>query len=204
MARKPIARSKRYRRKPMRYRKRTTTVSKVYNYVQKTYKTSAFQASNAGQFLAAFSFNLAGVGPNVQPFTALFDQYKIRKIIFKIIPKFSQANTAQNNIVNLSTALDFDDSNSPGSTAAVYEYQTCKMTRGNKIHTRTFRPYVNAIMDGGTAAGNSPRMSPWLDCANTLVPHRGVKLAVEALPLASELLDYDIETIMYLSFKNVR
>lgn len=185
-------------------RKSRITKQRVYYVTQRTYKTSAFQASSAGQFMAAFSFNLTAVGGNLSAFQQLYDQYKIKKIVYKIIPKFSQAMTDQNNIINLSTCIDYDDTVPPASPAEVYQYQTCKMTRGNAIHTRTFNPCVNFIVDGGTTAGNSIKTSPWIDMANPLVPHRGIKIGIEALPIGSNPLDYDIEVIYSLAFKNVR
>lgn len=183
---------------------RTTRQSRIYYVTQKVYKTSAFQASSAGQFLAAFQFNIAGIGGNLSAFQQLYDQYSIRKIVYKIIPKFTTATTSQNNIVNLTTCLDYDDSVVPPDVTNVYQYQNCKMTRGNRIHTRVLYPCVNFIVDGGAVAGNSIKRSPWIDMTNSLVPHRGIKLGIDALPLGSDVLDYDIEVIYSLAFKNIR
>jgi len=217
MARARISRSavSRNRRRPyakrstgmVSYRKRKSPVtsarSNIYNYKQTYYKTSAFQASPSGDLLLGFSFGLSNLGSNLTAFQQIYDQYSIRKIVMKFIPKFSAVESNVNNLVPIMTALDFDDADPPTSVQAVQEYQSCRITRGDRVHTRVFKPCANALMNAGAIAF-APKPSPWLDLGNPNVPHNGIKLAIPALPSGANDLDYDIEIITYVSFRGVR
>jgi len=178
---------------------------KVYYYKQAYYKTSAFQLTDTSDLLSTLSFTLNGAGGNVPAFTQIYDQYSIRKIVVKFIPKFNSMESNVSSSVNFCSVIDFDDSNPLGSINEAWQYQSCKMTRGTSIHTRIFKPSANAIFDGTTtAAGLAPKKSPWLDCSNIQVPHYGLKLAVPQLPSGASPLDFDLQATFYLAFKNVR
>lgn len=188
-----------------RRRARMMRQPKVYYYKQQYYKTSAFQLTPGSDFLNTFAFTLNGAGGNVGPFTALYDQYSIRKIVARFIPKFNSMESTVSSSVSFISVIDKDDNNPLGSVNQAWEYQTCKMTRGTSIHTRILKPCANAVFDGtSTSAGLAPKTSPWLDCGNPAVPHYGIKCAVPALPAGANPLDFDLHVTYYLAFKNVR
>jgi len=152
-------------------------------------------------------FTLAQVGGNVGPFTALYDQYKIKKVAYTLYPKYSSSDIAMavggttgGDLPMIATALDYDDSNTPPNFGDVIQRQNAIMARGGKPITRVFRPSVNMVTDG-TTAGLMTKTSPWLDVTNINIPHYGLKLAIQ-----SSALDqfYEVVVKYYLAFKQVR
>lgn len=160
----------------------------------------------AGDLLAAHSFNLSQAGGNVGPFTSLYDQYCIKKIVWKLIPRFnmSEPNTTTGGITpNIVTCLDFDDAIPPANYGDILQRQNAKIHRGNGVITRVFKPSANFVVDATTGA-LAPKMSPWLDVTNITVPHFGVKFAIQNTCPTGLDLDYDVVCNYYLAFKQVR
>lgn len=188
-------------------------MKKLYYYKQTVFNPSSIgpfsQVGGAGEYLKAMSFNLGQVGGNLGPFTALYDSYSIRKIVVKIIPKFNSGDidvpaASGGELPNIAHCLDYDDSNTPANFGDVMQRQNAKLTRGNKIIKRVFKPSVNVITDGtSTAAGFMQRYAPWLDITNVAVPHYGLKLAIQPMPTGVNA-NYDVAVTYYLAFKQVR
>jgi len=186
----------------VRRRARISRQPKIYTYKQIYYKSSAFQMTSGSPLLSTFQFTLNGAGGNVPAFTQIYDQYKISKVVIKFIPKFNMMASDVGSSVNFVSVIDYDDSNPLPNTGAAWQYQSCKMTRGTAIHTRILKPSANALFDASSGA-LAPRKSPWLDCNNTSVPHYGIKLACNDLPAGANALDFDLQVIYYIAFKNV-
>lgn len=178
----------------------------TYDFKRKVFYENAITVSAAGaNYANAWSFQF-GLLPNVTDFTNLYDQYLIKKIVFKIIPKFTQAlmnvGTVSDDLPQIHTAIDYDDSTNPASISAMCEYQSHKMTRGNKMHVRTLVPKVE--LDVASAAGASaPKAFQWLDCDVTNTDHRGIKVYIPKPITAGTQLMYDVQVSYYFSCKNV-
>lgn len=198
LARRSAAGRKRYGKRRM-IRRRPS----VYYFKQTYYKTSALQLTDTSPTLSTFSFTASTLG-NMPAFQAIYDQYSIRKVVIKFIPKFNMMASTVSSSVNFTTVIDYDDPNPLPNAGAAWQYQTCKMTRGTQVHTRTLVPCANSIFDAAGSAGLSPKKAPWLDISNLNVLHYGVKLGCEQLPSGAAPLDYDVQIQFYLAFKNVR
>lgn len=206
----PLVRYRRKRRAPLRRRnapkrmgmRRRTIRPTIYHYKQTYYKTSALQLTDTAPTLTTFAFT-AGTVANMPAFAQIYDQYSIRKVVLKFIPKFNLMASTVSSLVNFTSVIDYDDNNPLGSPQDAWQYQSVKMTRGTQIHTRVLKPSANAVFDA-VGGGLAPKTSPWLDLANINVPHYGVKLGCEQLPTGAAALDYDLQITFYLAFKNVR
>lgn len=224
MARVRLARSKLYRRRrlptgarrPRSYYGKTAPMVRgirgamrgIYGYKQIVLNPTALGpislAAASGDFLAGYNFQLSQVGGNVGPFTALYDQYRIAKVVWQLVPKWnvSDVNTTAGggNLPMIATCIDYDDSNTPPNYGDVLQRQNAKIHRGAKIITRVFKPCANFVVDATTGALNA-KQSPWLDVQNINVPHYGVKLAIQGPAVA---LDFDVIVKYYLQFRQVR
>lgn len=162
----------------------------------------------AGPALGAYSFNLGQVGGNLGPFTSLYDQYCIKKIVFKLIPKFTDSDLATaggtlgSGIPLVATCLDYDDAIAPAALGDVMQRQNAKLHLSNKVITRVWRPTCNFVVDAA-GGGLSQKTSPWLDVTNISVPHFGLKFATQTTPTGIDA-DYDTVVTYYLAFKQVR
>lgn len=161
----------------------------------------------SGDFLGAYNFQLNQVGGNVGPFVSLYDQYKIKKIVWTMYPKYNSsditqtvAGTTGGELPMIATCIDYDDSNTPANFGEVIQRQNAVIHRGGKPITRTFRPSVNIVADAA-AGGLMTKTSPWLDVSNINIPHYGLKLAVQGSSLDQ---NYEIVVKYYLAFKQVR
>lgn len=220
MARVPIARSKRYRRRGMPSGRRAPrprgmyvrtirgAMKSIYSYKQIVLNPTSIGPVNVaaagGTYLAAYNFQLSQVGGNLGPFTALYDQYRISKIVYQLVPKWNSSDldtTHQGgNLPMIATCIDYDDGNAPANFGDIIQRQNAKLHRGSKIITRTFKPCANFVVDASTGALSS-KQSPWLDATNTSVPHYGLKLGITSVQAPQ---DYDVIVKYYLQFRQVR
>lgn len=177
----------------------------VYNFKRTQYYTSAFTVTTATAYAQAWSFNLSLL-PNATDFTNLYDQYMIKKVVFKIIPKHTQNEinsglTSNDDLPQIHSALDYDDQTNPTSIQQLCEYQSHKMTRGNKVHTRVIVPKIELGSTG--VAANIPKAFQWIDCDSPTVDHRGIKVFIPQTVTAGTQLFYDVMVTYYFSMKNV-
>jgi len=223
MARAPIPRSRRYRKrfgvKPYRrfgtktgpgaYRAIRGTMRPMYNYKQIVLNPTGIggiSIAPGSTFLNAYQFNLQQlVGGNLAAFVQLYDQYKIRKVVIQFVPKFNvsdidAAGTTGGNLSMFASCIDYDDASVPLTFAEVLERQNAKLHR-TKMVTRTLRPCVNFNVSTGLTAGVSTKQSPWLDTNATTVPHFGVKIGITGVQVQQ---DYDVIVKYHLAFRQVR
>lgn len=164
---------------------------------------------------------------------ALFDLYRINKIVFKATPRYSSnliyqtaaftnptienaGNTdaggtnllgASNmGLPSLITVIDFDDVATPASTIELFEYSNVKKTLGSRDHVRTFVPRIKvdpAVTDLSVAR-------KWVSTSNAELNHYGIKGCVENVPDLPEqgglrpIFYVDLEVTMYISMRNTK
>ena len=206
-ARRPrVMRRKRFA--PRRRLNRTTRIPRVYNFKRTLFLENSVSvlASTGLPFSSHYGFTL-GMLPSASDFTNLYDEYRINKVVFKIIPKFSQVLSTSGSgtsiLTQVHTAIDYDDSLAlPTGTALseITQYQTHKMSRGNAIHQRVVVPKCELSVGGSTSA---PKALQWIDCDNTSILHNGIKVVVPKLLQTGTEQYWDVQMDVYMSFRNV-
>lgn len=190
--RRPSSRARRYTRKRSRWGAganmlsvRPTRLPRGMNtgvhHFKRVAQLSAINASAAGNVLGAYSFQFDDI-PNKTEFTNLFDQYRINGISIRLVPNFtgSDLNPAGSVVAvpNIWSIIDYDDSVSPANLNEMLQYPNCKMTRGQSIHKRYFRP--SCLLDvAGITTG--VKFKQWINMANTNIPHYGFKYHIDQL-----------------------
>lgn len=202
--RQPRARMLRRKLLSRRYYKKKPLASRIYNFKRKLFLQDYIVVSTSS-FSGALQFTLSDL-PGYTDFTNLYDMYKINKVVWKLIPKYTEAalngGTANNsNCQQIHSVIDYDDNVAPtGGISQLTQYQSHRMTRGNQIHSRTIIPKVQTSAQALSAL---PKANQWIDCDQTTVYHRGIKFIVPAAAQPGTTLYYDAEITMYLSMKNV-
>lgn len=202
--RQPRARMIRRKLMGRRYYKKTNPyANRIYNFKRKLF-VQDWTIVGATQAAGVRTFALSDL-PGYTDFTSLYDMYKIRKVVFKIIPKFSEValsggTTNNANLQQIHSAIDYDDGVAPASINTLCQYQSHRMTRGYAVHTRTLVPKVQTTVSGLNTA---PKANQWIDCDQAGIVHNGVKYIIPAAAQAGTTLYYDCEITMYLSMKNV-
>jgi len=112
--------------------------------------------------------------PEASNLVALFDQFRIRKVILRIC---SSHNTNATGLASLNYVVeDYDNSNLLTSVANAQSYQTCQVLRGSDTGNGdgcviTLDPCIPLTSN----LGNEIKVHPWQDCAVTNNTHYGVK-----------------------------
>lgn len=206
--RRDMPRRMRKPRRPFWYKKGAYGNKKIKQpvqyFVRTAYRQNFISASTAGSSVASINFQLANI-PNVTDFTNLYDQYMIKAVQVKFIPRVSEVSAGASAMGNLWIILDYDDSVVPGSLNQMLQYQNVKRSQNNKIHTRYLKPAIaNEVFATGIATAYNAKKNVWLDATNDAVEHYGIKIWVDQLPAGSATIQYDVVTKFYLAFKNVR
>lgn len=160
----------------------------------------------------SIAFNLADF-PQVSTFSALFDQYRIEKVLVRATARSNAvfiANTAAPNAaVPLGyLVVDYDDATAPSAITDLYQYGNCQRFNGEEDWVVELVPALTpAVYSSGAFSGYevSPSNAHWIDVANTSVPTYGIKGGIgplTATTTSSWVWDLEIEAI--LSFKNSR
>lgn len=204
--------------------------NKIYRFVRTTDGTN-FTYVNAGtetnwgsRFLSqvanannnvSFEFRLQDV-PNYTEFTTLFDQYRIDKITFKMIPMcnvnqltIASAGTFVNNPGIVGTVIDYDDANILSTLASFEQYANFRFQPvvSSKTIQRTFKPHIAVAAFGGGVFTSYMNKGPtWIDCNNATVAHYAIKIYLDGpdgtAPTAFQ--KFQLFATYYLSFRNVR
>lgn len=138
----------------------------------------------------------------------MFDQYKINGIQIQLVPNVTgnDANPVSTyyTLPNVHSIIDFDDDVAPAALTDMMQYPSYRRTRGHEVHKRYFRPAIAAsVYKTASTTGTSQQFNKWLDCADTTIPHFGLKLWVDQTNSATSVT-YQVYVRYYLSFKGVR
>lgn len=171
--------------------------------------------------------------PSATELVALFDLYRINKIVFKATPRYTSnliynvapftsnviaeagntdaggtnlLGTSNMGLPQLITVIDYDDVTTPTSLDELYEYSNVKKTLGSRSHTRVFVPRIK-VDPTVTDLSMSKR---WISTSNSALNHFGLKGVCANIPdLPAQggdrpIFFVDLEITMYLSFRNTK
>lgn len=176
----------------------------VYHFKRKVFLQD-YNIVSTTQQLGAIQFALVDL-PGYTDFTNLYDMYRFNKVVWKLIPKVSEAaltsgaTLANANLQQIHSVIDYDDAVAPTGINQLVQYQSHKMSRGHQVHTRVVVPKSQGTVSGSSAA---PKAKQWLDCDQISIPHRGIKYVIPAPAQPNTTLYYDLEMTYYMSFKSV-
>lgn len=168
--------------------------------------------NTATDVFASWAFALADI-PNVASVGALFDQYRIDEIQFRLRsrnPGLFVANQASPNYSAVSPLLviDRDDNTAPTTLLELQQYDNCQCISAMDSIDIVFEPSITpAVFAGGAFNGYAVTDSGeyWLDVANTSIPHYGIKAGLPALvATTTQRFDWDVEAIYKVSFRSIR
>ncbi len=175
----------------------TAVAQLVVNSPTAVYVSIAFRLDDLGQY---------------STFASLFDQYRIDKVHLRFYARnnaLSTFNTASpNGAVPLGYITpDRDDATAPASIDAVRQYDLAQAFTGSTSFDieMEVRPTAALYASGAFSGYNTLDLEPWIDIANTDVPHYGVKAAVSGLTTSTtSSWVWDIEAHYFVSFRNPR
>lgn len=173
---------------------------------------SLLRQSSASDVFASFAFALADI-QNVSSVGALYDQYRIDRIQFRLRSRnpalFMMNQTSPNYSASpMVIVLDRDDNTAPTTLSELKQYDNCQVISACDSIDIVFEPSVTrSVFAGGVFSGYEVVTDPdvWLDLANTGIPHYGIKVGIPALVASTtSKIDWDIEAWYTISFLSTR
>jgi hypothetical protein len=137
------------------------------------YNTSATVPTYFAQY-----FTLGQIA-NASAYTALFDEYMIEEVEVWANTNALSTSAASTVRGQWSTAVDYDDANTPSSVSTVSDKQNSLTTTIDELHYHKFIPRFAVGTYSGTFASFASQTG-WVDCASPNVQHYGFKSAVSA------------------------
>jgi len=214
-----LTRSMSRSRRPRVARRRRAGVRLNYHEFTRYSDAVPQKTSNISEPLT-YTFSLTDVLSYTE-FTAMFDQYKIKMVEYKIQMISNPDATwgtnngtagARDNTVNWYPKFwyikDYDGGGAD-SLLQIKERVGAKffVMRPNKEYTIKIKPKVLVqTYKTATAAGYAPK-TLWIDCANADVPHYGLNAVIDCLglnPVDTDGFQFRIEYKFHLAFKGVR
>lgn len=165
-------------------------------------------ASNSA--VAGFTFKLSDIS-NYTELTALFDSYKLNKIVIMFFPTFNSIvnplTNASQILPTITSAIDPDDATAPSTQNELREYDTCRFTSGPRMHKRIIYPKLRGILYNGGGDGYKKERPCYIDTAQAGVEHYGLKVWMDNGGNSSTgQTPYScrVEAIYYLTCKNTK
>lgn len=162
--------------------------------------------------------------PNFTEFTNLFDQYRINKVVLKLIPQFNQStynvghpsSTIPSGLPagrnpRLFIANDYDDDTVPANADVLRQYANVKVypVMNNKTITHIITPATQMqAYETLASTGYVPKFKQWINCSDNNVPHYAVKWSLENTAAifndpALQCTFFKVEATFYVAFKGV-
>lgn len=149
-------------------------------------------------WLGGFQLNGLSSVLNTGEFTALFDQYRIDKLVLKFYLKIDPGAQAAGaaNVPRLYYYRDRDD-----STPATSLNEIRENGRGRLVPLSLYRPVtivcrpntLGLIYQSSVSSTYSPKFGQWIDCSNPGTPHYTWKMAIDDLTNTNYRVDVEGE-----------
>lgn len=154
--------------------------------------------------------------PGFAEFTALYDVYQISAVKVAIWGS-ANVNTAVGignstsiyaqvfQLPNVYTVIDYTDDDNPVDADQLMEYGNCKVTRGNQVHTRYFKPKIAVpVFTTGLDPAYQARRSSWLSTDDADIPHYGLKYVFDIPGGVTSSPYYTFSITYYLRFRQTK
>jgi len=180
-----------------------------HQFVRSAYYPSALTSTALFSGFGGASKTVLSQLPNYTEFSALFDQYKIKKVQYTYIPRYDSADISQYNNLTLPRlfyVIDRDDAAAPSGINDLMQYANVRSVQFNKPITVTYVPSVSGLVyQTGVASGYAPKSKQWLDLASTDVEHYGHKFWIDLhTSNFGSNFKVDIQIRVWIDCKNLR
>lgn len=177
--------------------------SRIYSFKRVAEATSLAVGTSG-----AIEFRLNEL-PNNTEFINLFDRYRIVGVSVRIVPIITayDGNPSATALArpNVHTAVDLNDSTAPANVQELMQYDTYKMTPGDRTHQRYLKPRVSQEIFRTAITTNygMGAASQWLDCtANGAdLPHFCLKYFIDSI---GHSYSFRVYKTFFLEFQGTR
>lgn len=173
------------------------------------------QQISSSDVVGSIQFALSEV-PGFAEFVTLFDVYQISAVKVAIwgsanvnsVTAVGSGGTTSATVYqlpNVYTAIDYTDDDNPADANELMEYGNCKVTRGNQIHVRYFKPKIAVPVYTATIdPAYQARRSSWLSTDDPGIPHYGLKYVFDIPGGVTSSPYYTFSITYYLRFRQTK
>lgn len=141
--------------------------------------------------------------PEQDNWTKIFDQYRITHAKWTFTNVGSASNAAMEATPFIYFAADFDDQNVPPNKQALLNMDNVKkmsLTPGKMVNVNVKPRLATSLYNSGLSAGYGVApQGTWVDCANTTIPHYGIKYCIDNM--LNEHYTIDMEVAIWIEFR---
>lgn len=168
--------------------------------------------TDASDMYFSYKFLLQDI-PQHASFEALFDTYRVNKLVVKFIPQinsFTVISTAGANAANraelMATVIDYDDNNLLSSYLSALDYETFRETPSYRTHKRVYIPAISqeVFKTSGTTIGYTQSKKKWIDMAYDDVEFYGLKGVIQNHAATNIQQIWRVFVTAYITLKQVR
>jgi hypothetical protein len=164
-------------------------------YIAETVPPFTLLTTGAVATTSGYAFSVTNI-PQATSLSSVFDQYRVIRIEAWI--QYAPATTGiiMSNLISPTfiTAVDYDDSTSPATFAALYDNENALTSQLEEGHYHDFTPKVASAVYNGAFTGFASVQAPWIDAASLTVEHYGIKIACEAAVANPIRMTYRLHT----------
>ena len=190
------------------YGKRPSTSTKTTKLVTIRQVSNLGNVSGAavGETLGVLKFNLDDI-PGYSDLAAVFDQYKIDKVMLRFVPNGTQQAMTPAPVQRsvLYTAFDPNDATAASTLNELIQYQNCSMTPYLEEYKRVVYPRVAVNSSDAEGQVTLSAAGTWCATNQKDVDWYGLKWGVSANGYAlTYVQSWNIHAQFYMSFKNIK
>lgn len=149
--------------------------------------------------------------PQVGDLTSLFDEYRIRKIVYNIVPAQNTISSSTSVAPIIYTTLDSDGGFQHSSENDMLQYDACRLVKNAlrpfsvTVNWPRFKSAITTENTGGTSSVVSGKPTTgWINCDQTNIYHYGMIMG-GYLPVANtdNYPLYTVKATYYVDFRRV-
>lgn len=158
------------------YRAPSFQNSKIYTF-ERSLAPTVISSSTVTPNFQSYSFQLNDF-PNFGEFTSLFDQYRLERVLIRIIPHSTIGSTADPVDGYLAVVVDYDDATNPSSIDAMMEYQNSTIVPATQEFQTSIVPRAAVAAYSGAFTSYANVGRQWCDVASPAIQHYGFKIGI--------------------------
>lgn len=160
--------------------------------------------SAASDSFGHFSFRLQDI-PNYSEFVALFDNFRIDKVMLLFMPNATDITTSSTALTagRLITAIDYDDASNWSSINDGLQYESCLIKEFDQTFTRFLKPCYTVPVNNTAGTTGIKLSNDWVDCGTPDVIWYGVKYCIPQTT-TNQVPSWRVFARFYLSFQQTR
>lgn len=117
-------------------------------FKENSYYSTTVATDVNGNYFEALNFSITDIS-NWSNLAVIFDQFKLRKIVWRIWPNFADADSGDTRMPQIHSVIDIDDSTTPTAVSDLQQYDNYRTTFASAVkpHKRVLYPKMRQMIN---------------------------------------------------------